>query len=191
MRAGDVQALDALARRYGPELVAVARRCCRSAADVEDAVQQAFVEASAHITSYRGDGAPVAWISRLVARSCYRMNRGRKNDPRLHDDLGEHSLVSSDRDPEAEAIRTELGARLSGALMTLKRTDRLVLLLSVEGWTGAEIAEEFGLTDNAVRSRLKRARAQLRILLGDDTDLLDDGTTEHGRERLSEERASG
>src|ERR1041385_8400218 len=82
MQAGDVSALDTLARAYGPRLLAVARRHCRLAADAEDAVQLALVNAARSMTSFRGEGSPLSWLSTLVARGCARIDRDRSNDPR-------------------------------------------------------------------------------------------------------------
>jgi RNA polymerase sigma factor (sigma-70 family) len=70
-----------------------------------------------------------------------------------------------DDDPSVNAERHQLGERLSAALMTLQRTDRLLFLLSAEGFDGVELAERFGLSHDAVRGRLKRARQKLRDTL--------------------------
>ena len=160
MHAGDAAALDRLARSSGPRLLAVARRCCRSPHDVEDAVQQALVQARTSMRGYRAEGSPVAWLSTLVARSCFRINRQAHNDPRrtTHDDVEPCACDT----PEAQAERAELAAQLGAALMVLTRTDRLAFLLAAEGASSAEIAARFGLSHDAVRSRLKRARKILR-----------------------------
>lgn len=171
MLAGDAEALDRLARDYGPRLLAVARRCCRCRDDAEDAVQQALVSATTSRQGYRGDGHPVAWLSTLVARSCFRMNREVHNDPSRtvhheHDeDDGHGSRVRAPcggGDPEERAAQRQLEERLGEALMALSRTDRLAFLLAAEGHTSEEIAAEFHLTSDAVRGRLKRARKILR-----------------------------
>ena len=163
MQAGDVAALDRLARAYGPRMLAVARKCCRSPHDAEDAVQQALVNASASMRSFRGHGSPAAWLSTLVARSCFRMNRSVHNDPART--THEPPELCSCQDPEEQAARAELADRVGEALMMLRRTDRLAFLLAVEGATSDEIALRFGLTSDAVRSRLKRARKTMRALL--------------------------
>lgn len=163
MQAGDAEALDRLARAYGPRLLAVARRCCRSEHDAEDAVQQALLSAGRAMQGYRGEGSPLAWLSTLVARSCYRMNRDPHNDP-ARTSREEAPPCTAD-DPAARAEQRELERRLGDALMALSRTDRLAVLLATEGWTSDEIGAHFGLTSNAVRSRLKRARKTLREIL--------------------------
>ena len=160
MRAGDLRAIDILAREHADRLLAVASRCCRRPVDAEDAVQQGLLEAAVHLESWEGRGDPLAWLSSLVAHSCYRLNRGRKNDPQLHTVDVESPCACAD--PEAQALQRERHGHVSRALQALARPDRLALLMALDGWTGPEIAAEFGCSPNAVRSRLKRARARLR-----------------------------
>lgn len=160
MQAGDLLALDRLARAWGDRLLAVARRQCHLPADAEDAVQQALLAASNSMTGIRGDGSPLAWLSTLVARNCHRMNR----KAALAEPLADGPCHCDD--PEAAAERREQGARLGEALMSLSRLDRLLFLLSAEGLNGIELAARFELSHDAVRGRLKRARQHLRAALG-------------------------
>jgi RNA polymerase sigma-70 factor, ECF subfamily len=159
MQRGDIRALDHLAREYGARLLAVARRRCDLREDAEDAVQQALLAAGAAMTGFRGDGSPLAWLSTLVARTCYRMNR------KVAPTLEVVDVPCTCDDPAAIAERRELGAVIGEALMSLSRTDRLAFLLSAEGVTSVEIAERFSLSHDAVRSRLKRVRKRLREAL--------------------------
>lgn len=163
MRAGDLVALDRFNRCYGARLIAVAKQRCRLTDDAEDAVQDALIEAGRTMTSYRGEGTPVAWLSTLVARRCGRLGRGLRNDPSLH--VGSVELACTCDDPEVQAQDAELGERLSRALAKLTATDRFAVMLADQGLTGPEIAAELGITANAVRGRLKRSRATLRLEL--------------------------
>lgn len=158
MQAGDLLALDRFARDYSHKLLAVARRQCHLAADAEDAVQQALLDASTSMQGIRDDGAPLAWLSTLVARTCSRLNKQAQ-----HDELTDEPCGCEDGEQSAE--RRELVRRVGDGLMTLQRTDRLAFLMSLEGFDSVEIAEHFGLSHDAVRSRLKRARAHLRDTL--------------------------
>ncbi len=161
MQAGDLRALDMLARTYGKRLAWVARRWCQSPSDAEDAVQQALLAAKDAMAGYRGEGSALAWLSTLVARTCTRLNAQASRRGPLEDaDCGCGDL-------SAELEQQALSRQLGDALMTLSRTDRLAFLLAAEGFTGEEIAQRFGVTANAVRSRLKRARKVLRQALED------------------------
>ncbi|MBL9039526.1 MAG: RNA polymerase sigma factor [Archangium sp.] len=172
MQAGDMLALDGLARTYGTRLLAVARRQCHLPADAEDAVQQALLAASTSMTGIRGDGSPLAWLSALVARTCSRLNRAAPGAQQPHDDV-----PCDCDDPLVIAERKELAGTLSEALMSLPRTDRLLFLLAAEGFNSVEIAAQFELSHDAVRSRLKRARKQLRAAFAANDTLVDSGRT--------------
>ena len=162
MRAGDIAALDQFAREFGPRLVRIATRCCRSPSDVDDAIQSAMLEASKSMQTYRGEGSPVAWLSTLVARSCYRMNA--HTTPAVETDV-DNTLDCTCDDPAAVLERKRLGESLGDALMALPRSDRLMFVLASQGWTGPELAAQFGTTSDAIRSRLKRSRRTLQQAL--------------------------
>lgn len=154
MQAGDVRALDLLSRTYGKRLMSVARRQCHLAADAEEAVQQALLTASTSMTNFRGESSPLTWLSTLVTRTCSRMNQRAER-------------IDAEVDVPCSCAEKDvlLATRIDDALMTLSRTDRVAFMLATEGFTGEEIAERFGVTSNAIRSRLKRVRAHLRDAL--------------------------
>ena len=159
--AGDLEALDRITRCHGQRLLAVGRRYCRSAAEAEDAVQDALLSAGTHLTSFRGEGSVEGWLVRMVANACHHMRRGRKNDYRLHDT--EQVLTSDAGSPEERAMVGELSEALGEALLELPPRDRtIVLLAEAEGWTGPEIAEKLGMSAGNVRVRLHRSRVALR-----------------------------
>lgn len=161
IRAGDVVALDRLARCHGERLLAVGRRYCRDEQDARDAVQDALVNATTHLADFRGEGSAEGWVARMVARACSRMRRGRRNDPALH--VRDLDLRSMEEDPESLAGRARIVEALGAVLLALPATDRAVLLLAeADGWTGPEIAAELGVSPNAVRTRLSRARRAVR-----------------------------
>lgn len=165
MQAGDLQALDAMVRCYSGRLVAVGRRCCRRPEDAEDAVQQALLEASESLEDFRGEGSPLAWLSTMVARRCRKQRRGRRNDLDRHDSIEDAGCRCAAPSPEELAARAELTGHLESALSEIRRADRLLLILSVEGWSSIELAEHFDLTPEAIRARLSRLRRRLRHTL--------------------------
>lgn len=164
VRAGDLAALENVTRCLGERLLAVGRRHCRREEDARDAVQDALLSAGQHLRDFRGEGSVEGWVTTMVARACFRMRRGRSNDPALH--VRDVEMVAED-DPEVLAGRAELALALGAALLDLPPTDRAVLLLAeAEDWTGPEIAAKLGTTPNAVRTRLSRARGLVRARLG-------------------------
>lgn len=176
VRAGDLAALDTLTRCHGDRLLAVARRWCRNPAEAEDAVQDALLAAGTHLGDWRGEGSVEGWVVRMVARVCGRMRRGRKNDPALH--ATDLDIAADAPDAAWLTERADLTRALGEALVQLSPEDRAVLVLAeAEGWTGPEIAARTGLTPEAVRARLsrarKRARAHLETRLGAAPELQD------------------
>lgn len=160
-RRGEVAVLAEMTARYGERLAAEGRRRCRTAEEAEDAVQDALLSAGEHLAQFRGEGSLEGWLVRMVANACHRMRRGRKNDPSLH--VVDAVLASEQDSPERRAAQGELLGVLSDVLDTLAPTDRLVFLLAEgRGDKGPEIARELGLTPQAVRSRLSRARKRVR-----------------------------
>lgn len=171
MRAGDLDVLDALSRCYGARLLQVGRRRCRDADQAQDAVQDALLAAGEHLSDFRGEGSVEGWLARMVRNACHRMRRGQKNDPQLHAALDPNAAFDG-AGPESEAARGEMMEALGQALVALSPTDRsLILLTDGEGYSAPELAERLGMTAQAVRSRVSRARRRLRTQLGPVVDL--------------------
>lgn len=161
VQAGDIEALDRITRCFGDRLLAVGRQRCRNEEDAQDAVQDTLLSAGKNLESFRGDGSLEGWLVRMVANACYRMRRGRKNDPSLH--TTEAQLQSDAETPEQAAQRGEVGDMLERVLLELNSQDRAILILAEgEGWTGPEIALQLDMTPGAVRTRLTRIRQRLR-----------------------------
>ena len=155
-RAGDTQALHELLRRCQPDLRRFARRSCASSEDAEDAVQLALWQLHRRIGTLRTVATFATWLFRIVERECWRLLRGQ---PR-HMPLDE--LTARDH-PEAPALPLDLRQDLVRALQALSPPYREVLLLrDVHELSGPEVAAELGLSLEAVKSRLHRARAQVR-----------------------------
>ena len=162
LRAGDLEAVDRMARCYGERLLAAARRYCRSEPDAQDAFQDALLTAWHARDSYRGEGRLDGWMVRLVASACSRMRRGRKNAPSLHVPNDELSTGEAES-PEQQAFQGELAEALRDALAAEGEQDRAILLMSdALGWKGPDIADLLDMTPGAVRTRLSRTRARLR-----------------------------
>jgi len=163
MQAGDIQALDQMTRCFGERLINVGRRYCRTAVDAQDAVQNALLAAGEHLLDFRGDGSVEGWLTRMVANACRRMQRGRKNDPSMHVDVSEQTLETQQPASDDLAHRGEIAKALGKAMLTLSPEDRAILILAeAHQWKGPEIAKEFDLSPNVVRTRLTRMRARLR-----------------------------
>src|SRR5579872_7235573 len=131
----------------------------------EDAAQEAFFAAYRAIDSFRG-GSFLPWLLRIAANQCYDELRRRQRRPTSS--LPEEPFVP---DPEPGPDQAALGAEslraIEAALAQLAPEQRLcVVLIDVQGLDYDEAAQAMGVNLGTVKSRLSRARAQLRELLG-------------------------
>jgi len=162
--AGNTAAFDALVARHETVLYRLAHRICGSASEAEDALQDGLLHAWRGAGSYRGDGTVAGWLLRVVLHACRHRQRRRAGEPRRHDPLDEVTTVAAKTaGPELSILQAELGEALEAALAQLDEDARTVLLLrDVEGFCGADVASALGTSMAAMKSRLHRARLELK-----------------------------
>jgi len=176
LRRGDSRAYETLVRTSAPQLLAVVRRIVRDEEDARDAVQEAFVNAWKGLPRFTEGSRLSTWLHRIAVNAALMKLRSRRRHPeeRIEDLLptfvedGHQTRPSEPwSDPADLALdRKELQATVRQAIDRLPETYRLVLLLrDIEGLDTAETAEVLGVTENAVKLRLHRARQALRTLL--------------------------
>jgi RNA polymerase sigma-70 factor (ECF subfamily) len=162
-RAGEAPAFEELVRRYSAAAIGAALRVTRDPFLAEDAAQEAFWKAYRALPGYREEQRFGAWIRRIALRCALDLMRRRRPEQPL--DVA--AEVSTSR---SEEKWHEDRSRLEHALDRLKPRDRvLLLLLSADGLTTEEVAEELSLSAVAVRVRAHRARKKLRALLKEES----------------------
>ncbi|HEX6837489.1 MAG TPA: sigma-70 family RNA polymerase sigma factor [Polyangia bacterium] len=141
------------------------------ATEADDLVQETYARALA--AAARFDGANVkAWLFRILHNAfvdLYRRRRDRRTDGGL-DGEAEAALAPGDRaqhELEQRQTREVVGHELEEALMSLTEEARLAVLLDLQGFSEAEMADLIGCAPGTVKSRLFRARAALREKLRD------------------------
>ena len=139
--------------------------------DAEDVLQEAFLKAYEHLDQFQGNSRFYTWIVRIAVNQALMKLRKRKSDRSVsldeQIDTGEDTMVREiaawDPDPEQQYNQDELGGILTGAIQGLEPIYRTVFTLrDVEGLSTEETAEALDLSVPAVKSRLLRARLQLR-----------------------------
>jgi RNA polymerase sigma-70 factor (ECF subfamily) len=175
-RAGDLAAFNELVSQHERQVYGICLRMLGQPAAAEDAGQEAFLSAWRNIGRLRGDRF-TPWLLRIAANVCTDELRRRRRRPgvSLEDALEEGGFQPSDPDPtpEASALSGELRRTLESALALLGPEQRLAVILSdIEGLDYQEIADVMGSSLGTVKSRLSRARAQLRQILLADRELL-------------------
>lgn len=165
-RRGSADAYDELVQRYTKMAFRTAYLVTRSAADAEEAVQDAFVKAHRALARFRG-GAPFRpWLLRIVGNEARNRRRSAGRRAALEVRAARLELRASAIDPETAAASAEERRALLGALDALTEEHRLVvtcrylLQLTVE-----ETATVLAIPDGTVKSRLARALDRLRELL--------------------------
>jgi RNA polymerase sigma-70 factor (ECF subfamily) len=163
-QAGDPGALEVLLARHRNGVYRYGLQVCRTTEDAEDAVQETLWAATRAIRTFRGAATSIAsWLFTIVRHQCYRLlERGRRT-PEGHPDLEQLAEASPAPAPDEELAGRQLRSRLAAALAGLEPGQREVILLrDVHGMTAPEAAAQLGLSVEALKSRLHRARVNLR-----------------------------
>jgi RNA polymerase sigma-70 factor, ECF subfamily len=167
---GDDTALATLIRAYHDRVYRYGRRVCRDGFDADDAVQEAFVRLARRPDVQRHRGA-LAWLFTTVRRTCLRLMRPFRRErralgARIADDVAAATLAAPTETADRALERWELVHRVHAAIARLERPSREVLVLrDLEGLSGEATARALGLELAAMKTRLHRARAQLRAAL--------------------------
>lgn len=160
---GDRGAFDALVARHGAALFRFATRTCGSESEAADALQDALLAAWRGAATFRGEAAARTWLYQVLVHACRRRGRRRAGEPERY-----ASLEDAEAEPGGTAVDERVAARQVGraverALAAMSADAREILLLrDVEGLSGAETAAALGVELAAMKSRLHRARLELK-----------------------------
>lgn len=164
-QAGDVRAFEALVVKYQRRIARHIARYLKSAADVEDAVQEVFMRLYRGIRSFRGDSLFYTWLYRIATNVALRHLARRPNHVLLGDDAPEERAegfepgVSDEAHPERTAIAEQIANSVEKALSKLQpQLAEALLLYEVENKSYAEIATMLDIPIGTVRTRIFRAR---------------------------------
>jgi RNA polymerase sigma-70 factor, ECF subfamily len=174
--AGDRDAYRLLVEREGSAVVAACARILGDRAEAEDVAQEAFVIAYRSLSTWRGDGAFGAWLSRIAVRLAVRRAKARKQVTWLDPLAAEADPAGNDRyrtvnpadavDPATTVLRTERDTRLRTAVASLDEPYREVVALRFFAERSLqEIAEATDRPLGTVKTHLHRGLARLRRAL--------------------------
>ena len=167
---GRRDAFGELVSRYQARLYNAAVRLVNSPEDAADVVQDAFLSAYQALHTFKGDAEFFTWLYRIAFNTAISLKRKRRPSVSLDAHTRETGLDPDDPSeyvkPSTALERTEDEQRLQYAIAKLSAEHRDVLLLKdIEGFKYEEIAEVLGVPIGTIRSRLHRARLELRDLL--------------------------
>jgi RNA polymerase sigma-70 factor (ECF subfamily) len=170
-RQGDTVAFGELVRRYEAKIFRLAQHVTQNREDAEDVLQETFMKAYEHLDQFQGNSKFYTWIVRIAVNQALMKLRRRRTDKSVSldetIDTGEDTIVREvaawDENPEQRFSREELGGILDTAVDSLEPPYRSVFVLrDIEELSTEETADALGLSIPAVKSRLLRARLQLR-----------------------------
>lgn len=164
-RDGEVEAFAEFVRRFERRVRAVLGRLLDDERDVDEAAQDTFVQAWRNLDRFRGDAAPFTWLYRIAVNEALQRVRRKRLDTRPLPDVEETraSPAPGARGSDAEAEEHEELAFLTARIRALDFDLRAPLVLrDVEGLSNQEVADALRLTVPAAKSRIHRARMQLR-----------------------------
>lgn len=158
---GDEAALASLLTQVRPDLKRFARRSCSTAEDAEDAVQITLWKLHRQLGTLRAVSALATWLFRVVERECFRLFRALKGQRSLdHGDEAVEALL------QAAPVPADLRFDLARAIAALPPLYREVLVLrDIDELSGPETAARLGISVEAVKMRLHRARGLMRSTL--------------------------
>ena len=170
-REGDTEAFGELVRRYEGRIFRLAQHVTQNREDAEDVLQETFMKAYEHLDQFKGDSKFYTWIVRIAVNQALMKLRRRKTDKSVSldetidtgEDMVVREIAAWGEDPEQQLSREELAGILDSAIQSLEPLYRSVFVLrDIEELSTEETAEALGLSVPAVKSRLLRARLQLR-----------------------------
>jgi RNA polymerase sigma-70 factor, ECF subfamily len=156
---GDRAAQRELFHALKPFLHATLYRVLGSNAQMEDLLQDTFIEVYRSLPSYRGDAKLSTWADRIAVRIAYRYFKRERSARRVASGIPVLSLVGASED---EILHREGVRRLYAVLATLKAESRIAFaLFAVDGRSLREVADLTGATLVATKSRIWRARREV------------------------------
>jgi RNA polymerase sigma-70 factor (ECF subfamily) len=161
---GDKSLFELIMRRYNQRLYRVVRGILGRDAEVEDVLQDAYINAYTHLHQFRGEASFSTWLTRIAVHGALRRRGGSRT---MINSLDEADVVPDREDnnssPQGAMERAELRTVLTEAVDRLPASLRAVVMLrDIEGMDTRNTASALDLSEENVRVRLHRARETLR-----------------------------
>ncbi len=171
-QSGNAKAFTALMSQYRSHVYRLALNITRNPQDAEDALQDAFLKAYARLGEFRGDSRFSTWLVRIVTNEALTKMRQRSSERRVSSAESNRAdkevsrpreIKHADDNPEERYGRTELLEILSEVIESLPLSLRMVFVLrDFQSFSTEDTARLLGLSESAVKTRLMRARQEVR-----------------------------
>lgn len=165
--AGERGLFEVFMRRYNTTVYRAVRSILRNEAEVEDVMQQAYLAAFEHLDSYRGESKLSTWLVRIAVNEA--LGKLRKKRPTV--EIDEQERASEMSNPEDMNAMRELLTVMETCIDELPKNARIVVMLrDIEEMSTADVASVLEIQEDAVKTRLHRARAQLEARMREKLD---------------------
>jgi len=165
LRRGEAEAFERLVRAYQHRIFSIALRMLRDRGEAEEVAQEVFLRVHRSIRDFRGEARLSTWLYAITSRLC--LNRLKSPTPaRRAGEVAPERLANGHPNPGATAERSQLEAALHRAIANLPDDQRIVVVLrDLHGLAYEEIAAALDLPLGTLRSRLHRARMEIKARL--------------------------
>lgn len=168
---GNTAAFSELVNRYQETVYRFSFKVCRDKEKAEEALQDTFISMYKNLGSFKGRSKLSTWLYRIAANNCLMKRRRRKiddllesyDDQNTQDGRSQHTIPRWEETPADLLMKKEMRDVLGRAILKLPHDYRVVFVLrDVEGNSNEQTAKIVGISVEATKSRLRRARAFLR-----------------------------
>jgi RNA polymerase sigma-70 factor (ECF subfamily) len=164
-KGGDLAAFEELLRRYQHKIYNLCRYMLQDAHHAQDAAQEAFLKAYSGFEQFRAESSLYSWLYRIAVNTCLDYKKKVRSE-QIRDEAFLDDLPSSEPSPERLYQSKEIGYALQAALQKLPEHLRAAIILrEMEDLPYEEIGEVLHISLGTVKSRISRAREELRQLL--------------------------
>lgn len=187
-RRGDADAFEQLVVAYREQVFRLALRMCGSEADADEVAQEAFLSAWKALPNFRGESQFSTWLYQLTTHAAIDLMRREKRQIAA-DDITEVSAADPAPSPQQQAEQSEQREIVRDAILQLAPEQREVVVLRfMEELSYEEIGAVLKLPSGTVKSRLNRAKAQLKEILSKSWNLFGAGSVIHTETKGKEAR---
>ena len=161
VRAGDASLFELIMRRHNQRLYRAARSILRDEAEIEGVLQETYVRAFTHLDQFLGRAQFSTWLTRIAVHEALARRKRRRRVTDLEEIVDK--VASLEAGPEDQAFQTELRRIFEVSIDLVPDAYRTVFVLrDIEGLSTAETAASLSIPEETVKTRLHRARRQLR-----------------------------
>jgi RNA polymerase sigma-70 factor (ECF subfamily) len=164
-KGGDLSVFEGLVRTYQDRIYNVCRYMIQDTHDAQDAAQEVFLKAYKSLGDFKPGASLYTWLYRIAINTC--LDYKKKSRPeQMEDESVIDDLASTEPSPERRYQSKEIGLAIQVALRKLPEHLRAAIVLKeIEELPYEEIAEVLHTSVGTVKSRISRAREELRRLL--------------------------